>query len=95
MDLGVRLRAHELFRSFRSETLALTSVMTVVDRLATIPRDHFLRLTVHGLANYVSRFRRNEERTFRPYLRMTTTIAFRRPSSDDDPRSSFDRIAFG
>jgi hypothetical protein len=40
--------------------LALTTVMAVVDRLATIPRDHFRRLTVHGLAIYVSRFRRNE-----------------------------------
>jgi hypothetical protein len=40
--------------------LALTTVMAVVDRLATIPRDHFRRLTVHGLAIYVSRFRRNK-----------------------------------
>lgn len=75
--------------------LALTTVMAVVDRLATIPRDHFRRLTVHGLAIYVSRFRRNEGPAFRPSLRMTMSIAFRRPSSDDDPRSSFDRIAFG
>lgn len=60
--------------------LALTTVIAVVDRLATIPRDHFRRLTVHGLAIYVSRFRRDEARTFRPCLRMTMTIAFRRPS---------------
>lgn len=51
MDLGVRLRAHELFRSFRSETLALTSVMAVVDRLATIPA-----ITSFGSQSTGSRF---------------------------------------
>jgi membrane-anchored protein YejM (alkaline phosphatase superfamily) len=30
MDLGVRRRAHELFRSFRNERLALTTVMRLL-----------------------------------------------------------------
>jgi hypothetical protein len=54
------------------EALALTSVMAVVDRLATIPRDHFRRLTVHGraISCHVSGVR--EDVPFDPSPRMTT-----------------------
>jgi len=78
------------------ETLALTSVMAVVDRLATIPRDHFRRLTVHGRAIYVSRFRRTRGRAFRPVSSDDADdCPFGHSSTDDEVRFSFDRIAFG